>query len=96
MSSLGRSIRVTPGHWKRIIETKHPIMKGKEGLVKATLESSTQVRRSRKDLNVYLYYSQIREKKYCCVVAKHLNGNGFVITAYITDRIKAGDNYETD
>lgn len=93
MSSLGRRISVTHGHWKRIIETKHPIMKGKEDLVKATLESSTQVRRSRKDLNVYLYYSQMREK-YCCVVARHLNGEGFVITADITDRIKAGDKYE--
>lgn len=25
-----------------------------------------------------------------CVVAKHLNGDGFIITAYITDKIKEG------
>jgi len=27
---------------------------------------------------------------------KHLNGTGFVITAYMTDRIKMGEKYETN
>ena len=70
-------------------------MKGKENLIKATLENPEQIRRSRKDLNVYLYYKKI-DKNYCCVVVKHLNGDGFVITTYITDRIKAGEEYETN
>ena len=29
--------------------------------------------------------------RYCCVVVKHLNGDGFVVTAYFTDTIKAGE-----
>ena len=95
ISQLGKKIRVTKGYWNKIIETKHRIMKGKETLVKSTLENPSQIRRSRKDLNVYLYYKKINEN-YSCVVIKHLNGEGFIITTYITDRIKAGEKYETD
>ena len=29
--------------------------------------------------------------RYGCVVVKHLNGDGFVVTAYLTDKIKIGD-----
>jgi hypothetical protein len=28
---------------------------------------------------------------YLCIVARHLNGDGFIITAYITDKIKEGE-----
>lgn len=94
-SSLGKRIRVTKDYWNKIIETKHRLMKGKENLVKETLENPEEIRRSRKDLNVYLYYKKIDEN-YNCVIAKHLNGNGFIITTYITDRIKAGEKYETN
>jgi len=32
-----------------------------------------------------------------CVVCRHLNGDGFIITAYLTDRIKKGVTvYEAD
>lgn len=94
-SKLNKRIRVTKDYWNKIIETKHRVMKGKEDLVKATLENPDQVRRSRKDSNVYLHYKKINGD-YSCVVAKHLNGEGFIITTYITDRIKAGDKYETN
>ena len=69
-------------------------MVGKENIVKETLENPEEIRRSRKDLNVYLYYRKVKEN-YNCVVVKHLNGDGFIITTYLTDRIKAGDKYET-
>lgn len=65
-------------------------MKGQEQLVKQTLASPEPVRRSRKDSSVHLYYRK-RNGTYCCVVAKHLNGNGFLVTTYIADRIKAGE-----
>ena len=95
ISSLGKKIRVTRNYWNKIIETKHRIMKGKENIIKATLQNPEQVRRSRKDLSVYLYYKKIGDN-YNCVVAKHLNGDGFIVTAYMTDRIKAGEKYETN
>ncbi len=61
-------------------------MAGQEELVKGTLADSEQVRRSRKDESVFLHYRRAGDH-YCCVVVKHLNGDGFVVTTYMTDRI---------
>lgn len=89
-SSLGKKIKTTAGYWQKIVRTKHPAMQGKEELVKSTLTTAEQVRRSRKDPSVSLYYKK-HESRYCCVVVKHLNGDGFVVTTYMTDRIKVGE-----
>ncbi len=48
------------------------------------------MRKSSEDPDVYLYYSPYMTY-YICVVARHLNGDGFIITAYITDKIKEGE-----
>jgi hypothetical protein len=51
---------------------------------------------SREDDCVLLYYAPYG-KYYFCAVCRHLNGDGFLITAYLTDRIKKGDTvYEAD
>ena len=89
-SSLGKTIRVTEEHWQRIVTTKHPVMAGQEELVKKALTAPDKVRRSRKDQSVFLQYAKA-DGRYGCVVVKHLNGDGFVVTAYLTDRIKIGD-----
>ncbi len=89
-SSLGKRISISSEYWQKIIETKHPIMAGQEELVKQTLTSPEQVRRSRKDAAVHLHYRK-SDDRYCCVVVKHLNGDGFVVTTYVTDKIKAGE-----
>lgn len=89
-SSLGKRIRISDEYWQTIIETKHPVMAGREELVKRALTSPEQVRRSRKDTAVHLHYRK-SHGHYCCVVVKHLNGDGFVVTAYLTDTIKAGE-----
>ena len=89
-SSLGKTIRVTEEYWQRIVTTKHPVMAGQEELVKKALTAPDKVRRSRKDQSVFLQYAKA-DGRYGCVVVKHLNGDGFVVTAYLTDRIKIGD-----
>jgi len=89
-SSLGKRISISTEHWQKIIETKHPVMAGREDLVKRALVSPEQVRRSRKDAAVHLHYRK-DDGHYCCVVVKHLNGDGFVVTTYLTDKIKAGE-----
>tara|TARA_B100001971_G_C17710725_1_gene296322 strand:+ start:154 stop:468 length:315 start_codon:yes stop_codon:yes gene_type:complete len=94
-SHLGKKIRVTKEYWDKIIETKHRVMKGKENIVKETLKNPSELRTSRKDPKVFLYYKKLNGK-HNCVVCKHLNGDGFIITTYITDRIKAGEKYETN
>jgi hypothetical protein len=95
MSCLGKKIRVTKSYWNKIVKTKHRIMRGKEDIVKNTLKCPEEIRRSKKDLNVFLYYKRVNSN-YNCVVVKHLNGYGFIITTYITDRIKVGEKYETN
>ena len=89
-SSLGKRIRISDEYWQTIIETKHPVMAGQEELVKLALTSPEQVRRSRKDAAVHLHYRK-SHGRFCWVVVKHLNGDGFVVTAYLTDTIKAGE-----
>ena len=89
-SSLGKRITISVEYWQKIVETKHPIMRDREELVRQTLTSPEQVRRSKKDPSVYLHYRK-DDGRLCCVVAKHLNGDGFVVTAYLTDKIKVGE-----
>ncbi len=65
-------------------------MKGKEKTVALTLKDPDFIRRSRKDKSVHLYYRWSKEK-YICVVCKHLNAEGFIITTYTTSRVKEGE-----
>ena len=90
LSLLGKRIRVSESYWNFIVSMKHPIMSGKETLVKNALSEPDEVRRSRKDRSVYVYYKRFK-KDFISVVCKHLNGEGYIITAYITDRIKIGE-----
>lgn len=89
-SKLGVRINVTKNYWRKIIEIKHPSMAGKEKEVKVTLEKPNEVRRSKIDSEVHLYYRK-HKKNYICVVAKHEGARGFVITTYVTAKIKEGE-----
>ncbi|MBI4687581.1 MAG: DUF4258 domain-containing protein [Nitrospirae bacterium] len=90
-SSVGKIIRTTPSHWELITKLKHPEIEGKESEVQKCLSEPIEIRKSSEDPNVYLYYSSYI-KYYICVVVRHLNGDGFIITAYITDKIKEGES----
>ena len=85
----GKIIRTTRSHWELISKTKHPEIEGKETEVKECLSNPVEIRRSSEDNDVYLYYHPY-EKYFICVVVRYLNGEGFIITAYITDKIKEG------
>lgn len=66
-------------------------MADKLDLVKTALSYPHEVRQSKIDTSVYLFYSELRSKRWVCAVAKRLNGNGFLVTAYLTDAIKEGE-----
>jgi hypothetical protein len=89
-SSLGKKIRVTKSYWNFIIAIKHPMMSGKEDLVKDALMNADEIRRSNRDKSVFIYYKRLK-RYFIAVVCKHLNGNGYIITTYITDKIKIGE-----
>ena len=89
-SVLGKRIRTTESYWRKLITTKHPGIRGKEKEVQEALQNATEVRRSRIDDNVYLYYKP-REEHFICAVVKHLDDEGFLITAYFTKAVKIGE-----
>jgi hypothetical protein len=83
MTPLGFRVRVTHPYWKLIVDLKHPVMAGRE-------EDPDEIRKSKSDENVYLFYRSEREKRWLCAVSKQTGSEGFLITTYPTDAIKEG------
>ena len=92
MTPLDFTVRVPTAYWDFIITIKHPVMAGCENDVKKTLENPEQIRVSRSDPKVYLFYKIQRQGRWICVVTKRLNGDGFLVTSYPTDSIKEGEH----
>ena len=59
--------------------------------VQAALTNPDEIRLSRSDTNVYLFYKSQNMRRWVCAVAKQLNADGFLITTYSTDAIKEGE-----
>jgi len=89
-SVTGKDIRTTNGYWRLISEGKHPIIKKYESEVIETLGSPDEIRKSKKDASVYLYYKKY-SRWFICVLVRYLNGDGYIITAYVADKVKKGD-----
>jgi len=71
-------------------EYQASIMAGREDDVKDVLENPDEIRQSKSDENVYLFYKSEREKRWICAVSKQTGNEGFLITTYPTDAIKEG------
>ncbi len=87
---LGFRVRLGKSYWRIIATIKHPVMADRLADVERTLQSPDEVRRSRRDESVFLFYTRIASSRWTCVVTRRLNGKGFVITTYPTDAIKEG------
>ena len=90
LTPLGFSVRVTRERWRLITVIKHPVMVGHEDAVRHTLEHPEQVRQSRSDPDVLLFYQGVSKNRWVCAVARRGTDQGFLITAYPTDAIKEG------
>jgi hypothetical protein len=88
---LGFRVRVTRAYWEWIVTVKHPVMRGREADVQRVLQTPEEVRRSRGDPTVLLFYRIEQSGRWLCAVAKRLNDEGFLITTYPTDAIKEGE-----
>lgn len=90
---FGRSVRLTEERMAHIIQ--HPEMVGMEKDVEKVLQLPAEVRVSRSDASVRLYYAYYAKTrvggKWLCVVVKSPPGDAFVVTAYLTDQLKVGD-----
>jgi len=87
---VGFRVRVSTRRWDVIVGEKHPVMRGREERIRFVLESPEEVRRSRHDANVFLFYVQEGPGRWICAVARRNEEDGFLITAYPTDVIKEG------
>ncbi|GJL50953.1 MAG: hypothetical protein NPIRA01_21800 [Nitrospirales bacterium] len=87
---LELTVRCSTDYWTFIVSEKHPVLIGKEQDVQRVLREPNEIRRSKKDPNVLLFYG-MSENRWLCAVVRKENGTGFVITAYPTDTIKTGD-----
>jgi hypothetical protein len=87
---LGFSVRVTRARWELITTIKHPVMAGRESSVRLALESPDEVRQSRIDAEVLLFYKAEAARRWVCAVTKQADKEAFLVTAYPTDAIKEG------
>jgi hypothetical protein len=93
----GRSIRLTDERRDHLLT--HPEMMLIEPMLTDAIASPDTVVRSRTDALVRLYYRATITgefgEKWLCVVIKISSDDAFVITAYLTDRIKPGETIWT-
>ncbi|MFH1943169.1 MAG: DUF4258 domain-containing protein [bacterium] len=90
LTPLGFRVRVTHTYWELIITVKHPVMTGRESDVQETLRNPNEIRVSKSDPNMYLFYKSERIGRWVCAVTKRLDGEGFLVTTYPTESIKEG------
>ena len=93
LDCFGREVRLTDERKAHILE--HPEMAGLVGEIGEVLSVPTLVRRSRTDPEAMLFYEFYAQTvvggKWLCVVVKYPEEEGFVVTAYLTDRPKSGE-----
>ncbi len=87
---FGRNVRIIRERLSHIIKT-HPEMEKMGNKISDVLKDPEYIKRSKYDDKVILYYKYFTSiKKYITVVVK-INVYSFVLTSYITDKIKKGD-----
>lgn len=88
----GQEIRLTEERAKHIYE--HPEMEELFSEISNVLKYPHTVVSSRSDENVNLYYrfyyATLAGDKWLCVIVKNTMSAAFVLTAYLTDKVKKG------
>jgi hypothetical protein len=60
-------------------------------IIKTTIQNPTTIRYNKEDDKVAFFYKEFKEnyisEKYLLVSVKYLNGEGFIITSFYTDKI---------
>jgi len=91
---FGRSVRLTDERLAHILE--HPEMAEMEAELVRVLRQPQVVRLSRSDSAMKLFYEFYAQTvvggKWLCIVVKYLFDDAFVVTAYLTDKPKAGED----
>ena len=90
---FGRSVRLTDERTAHILQ--HREMTEMETEIERVLQFPAEVRVSRSDNTVQLFYEFYARTlvggKWLCAVVKYAPDDAFVVTAYLTDQLKAGE-----
>lgn len=90
-SPLGYRITLDRDRWKLITGYKHPALAGKHELLRKCLTAPDVVRESENDSQVHIHYRRSNSNWLCVVVAPTKSTEDrFVVTAYLTRKIKEG------
>jgi hypothetical protein len=95
LTPLGYQVVLARDRWREIVRFKHPAVASHQQAVRACLENPEVIRASAKDREVHVYYLQIGRSYLCVVVAPQIRDRYFVVTIYLTKRIKPGDELWT-
>jgi hypothetical protein len=83
----GRQIHLSKERWHHI--QKHSLMSSKIQQIQETLQKPDALKEFVHDANVRFYFRWYkRMKQYLFISVKYLNGDGFIITSFYTDKIK--------
>lgn len=83
----GRKIYLSKERWAHI--QKHPEMSNQIEQIRETLKNPFLITEFNYNPDVRFYYKYFKEKRlYLFISVKYLNGGGFIITSFYTDKIK--------
>jgi len=82
-------VHTTDVYWQKLL-IKHPELEGKLNDIQNTLRQPMEIRKSKRNELIFLFYAE-DIKHWICVVTKKIGLEGFLVTAYITDKIKEGE-----
>lgn len=86
---LGNKIKLTEERWQHII-SGHPVMKKKLSRIVGTLKAPDVIVKSRREENIWLYHKEFKKLPgFVVVIVHHIRG--FIITAYLSEKIKEGE-----
>jgi hypothetical protein len=91
---FGQTVSLSAERLAHILE--HPEMLGLEAEIRAAIATPELVRRSISDSEARLFYKFYRRTviggKFLCVVVKYREESAFIVTAYLTDQPKPGED----
>ena len=94
-SSIQKRIILTEERKQHILDF-HPDLKPYFNKISEILNKPDEIRKTNEDKNVlifYKFYDKVLNGKYIVVVTK-INKRNFILTSYLTDKIKTGKKYE--
>ena len=91
-AKLEKTVSLSERNWTHVLN--HPEMEDQISRVRETLVDPDEIRESERSSSVWLFYKLYAKtpvtRKFLLVVVKVLNGEGFIVTAFFTDKVKTG------